>query len=72
MLRHPVLWQFVSAPFPTEAVVKSHHMLSWVMKQNICFIVFSLWGKQVTLAFLPPVSEVRGSSSVCQVQALVQ
>lgn len=28
MLRHPVLWQFVSAPFPTKAVVKSHHMIS--------------------------------------------
>lgn len=72
MLRHPVLWQFVSAPFPTEAVVKSHHMISWVMKQSICFIVFSLLGKQVMLAFLPAESEVRGSLLVCQVQALVE
>lgn len=39
MLRHPVLWQFVSAPFPTKAVVKSHHMISR--------------GELVMLAFLP-------------------
>ena len=41
MLQHPVLWQFVSAPFPTKAVVKSAHMISWVMKQRVCFFVFS-------------------------------
>lgn len=35
ILQHPVLWQFVSAPFPTKAVVKSAHMISWVMKQRV-------------------------------------
>lgn len=39
-LRHPVLWRFVSVPFPMKAVVKSHHMISWVMKQSVCFFVF--------------------------------
>lgn len=28
------------APFPTKAVVKSHHTLSWVVKQTVCFFVF--------------------------------
>lgn len=44
MLQHPVLWQFVSAPFPTRAVVKSGHMISRVMKHSACFFVFfPLW-----------------------------
>lgn len=44
MLQHPVLWQFVSAPFPTRAVVKSRHTISWVMKQSVRFFgYFPLW-----------------------------
>lgn len=46
MLQHPVLWPFVSAPFPTKAVVKSHRMISWPMKQSICFFVFSSWANR--------------------------
>ena len=40
MLQHPVLWQFVSALFPKMAVVKSHHMRSWLVKHSVCFIVY--------------------------------
>lgn len=59
-LQHPVLWRFVSATIPTKAAVKiSPHGKAGVMKQSVCFFVFLLRGKQVTLAFsLPAKSEI--------------
>lgn len=77
MLQHPVLQQFVSASFPTKAMVKAHHMTDWVKTHRVCFFSFSLFCKLAMLVFLsaefflPSESRLGGGYLVCRVETTV-